>query len=118
MTTFTKKDTQAAQKIAGEILNQLGGNKFLSMTGCKNLMFGENEKAETVYIQMDLRKNESKANRLMITLELNDTYTMDFMKINLSAYNTSIKTMKCVKGVYHDKLQEIFTSVTGLNTKL
>ena len=44
--------------VANTILNQLGGNQFLAMTGCKNLLGFENG------LQMRIPKNGSKARRL------------------------------------------------------
>lgn len=32
--------TEERKQIAGEILRQLGGRKFVAMTGARNLMFG------------------------------------------------------------------------------
>ena len=57
-------------KVADIILEQLGGNKFLAMTGAKNLLADGNT------LRMTLPKNRSKANRLYITLDPDDTYTM------------------------------------------
>lgn len=57
--------------VANTILNQLGGNQFLAMTGCKNLMGFENG------LQMRIPQNGSKANFLKITLEADDTYKME-----------------------------------------
>ena len=49
--------------VANTILNQLGGNQFLAMTGCKNLLGFENG------LQMRIPKNGSKANFLKIMQE-------------------------------------------------
>ena len=107
-------------KIADIILQQLGGNKFLVMTGVKNLVADGNT------LRMTLPKNCSRANRLYITLDADDTYTMRFFKYTASRLNrktfmwtedkeTEVKT---VKGVYFDMLQDIFTEVTGMYTRL
>ena len=59
--------------IAGTILEQLGGNKFIAMTGASHFVSDGNT------LRMTLPKNGSKANRLYITLdEGTDTYTMHF----------------------------------------
>jgi len=50
------------------IVNQLGGKKFLAMTGCKNILALENG------VRMNLQKNISGANLLEVTLEPLDIY--------------------------------------------
>lgn len=106
--------------VANEILKQLGGNKFLAMTGANHLLSDGNT------LRMNLPKNASKANRLWITLNADDTYTMNFFKFTAGRLNkkTFVWTedkkvdVKEVKGVYCDMLQDIFTSVTGMYTSL
>ena len=107
-------------KIADIILEQLGGNKFLAMTGANHLVSDGNT------LRMNLPKNASKANRLWITLDADDTYTMNFFKFTAGRLNkktfawTEDKKVdvKEIKGVYCDMLQDIFTSVTGMYTHL
>ena len=107
-------------KIADIILEQLGGNKFLAMTGANHLVSDGNT------LRMNLPKNASKANRLRITLNADDTYTMNFFKFTAGRLNkktfawTEDKKVdvKEIKGVYCDMLQDIFTSVTGMYTHL
>ena len=106
--------------VANIILDQLGGNKFIAMTGAKNFLADGNT------LRMTLPKNMSKANRLYITLEADDTYTMYFFKFTAGRLNkktfefTEDKTteVKTVKGVYFDMLQDIFTQTTGMYTHL
>lgn len=97
-------------KIAENILNQLGGNKFIAMTGSKNFIDGGN------YLSMKLVPNKSKSKYLMITLDSNDTYTMEFFKVNSKTLQKT--TISSITGVYNDQLQKIFTETTGLYTKL
>lgn len=107
-------------KVADTILEQLGGNKFLAMTGANHLLSDGNT------LRMNLPKNASKANRLWITLNADDTYTMNFFKFTAGRLNkktfawTEDKKVdvKEIKGVYCDMLQDIFTSVTGMYTHL
>ena len=95
--------------IANTILAQLGGNKFIVMTGSKNFI------ASKESLTMTLTKNKVKAKYLRIVLDANDTYTMTFfsLKRNLDVLIKSEKT-----GIYFDQLQSIFTEVTGLDTHL
>lgn len=107
-------------KVADIILNQLGGNKFVVMTGSKNFLADGNT------LRMQLAKNMSKANRLWITLDADDTYTMRFFRYTAPRFNSKkltftdekITEVKTIKGVYCDMLQEIFTATTGLYTRL
>ena len=93
---------------AQTILQQLGGNKFLVMTGAHTLIDGGN------YLSMKLRKNQSGANYLRITLNAMDTYKMEF----LSLRGMDIKTKAEFDNIYNDQLQSIFTQVTGYYTSL
>lgn len=107
-------------RVADTILEQLGGNKFVVMTGAKNFISDGNT------LRMTLPKNMSKANRLYITLEADDTYTMHFFKFTAGRLNkktfefTEDKTteVRTIEGVYFDMLQSLFTEVTGMYTHL
>lgn len=95
-------------EIAKTILNQLGGNRFIMMTGSKNFISKSNG------LSMKLSRNKSGANYLNIELTPMDTYKMTFSSIR----SFNIKTKKELNGIYCDQLQEMFTYVTGLYTKL
>ena len=107
-------------RVTDIILEQLGGSKFLAMTGANHLLSDRNT------LRMNLPKNASKANRLWITLNANDTYTMNFFRFTAGKLNKKTFTwtedkkvnVKEFKGVYCDMLQDIFTSVTGMYTHL
>lgn len=96
-------------QVAQTILQQLGGNKFLAMTGSKNLASGSN------YLRMNLVTNKTKAKYLYIYLEANDTYRMEFVSVNR---NLDRVVKKEYTDVYFDQLQELFTEATGLYTSL
>lgn len=96
-------------QVANTILQQLGGNKFLVMTGSKNLVGMENG------LKMNLTRNKAKAKWLIVTLNSMDTYDMQFVSMDKS-YNTVTKAK--FEGVYSDMLQSIFTEATGLYTSL
>jgi hypothetical protein len=106
--------------VAMEILKQLGGNKFLAMTGAKQLTYDNNS------LNIKLPKNMSQANYLRITLNSLDTYDIRFYKVsggkmNMKTFVSSPiinKDIKVLNGVYCDQLQEIFTNVTGMYTSL
>jgi hypothetical protein len=107
--------------VAKEILNQLGGNKFIAMTGSKNFLYSS---ADPTYLSMHLTKNAIGAKFLKIQLTPMDTYTMTFSTTKkMMCPIIGIKTdtfiiIKEIEGVYCDMLQEMFTQVTGLYTSL
>lgn len=110
-------------EIAFTTLQQLGGNKFLVMTGSKAVLDGN-------ALHLRLVKNMSKANRLDVTLDGNDTYTMRFYFFRLQRCALDKKKgefriipeknedIEVLEGVYCDQLQDIFEQITGLYTTL
>ena len=93
---------------ATEILNQLGGKKFIAMTGSKEFIdMGDG-------LKMKLTSNKLKAQYLYIQLLQNDTYKMTFAKIVKMEWIVVSDTV----GVYADMLQKVFTEKTGLDTTL
>ena len=102
------------------ILEQLGGGRFLAMTGAKKLV-GDNNT-----LRMTLPRNGSKANRLWITLNGKDLYDMRFFRhrngrINLKTGELIPDKDDCEKvfnDIFCDQLQEIFTMYTGMYTHL
>ena len=101
--------------IAKTILQQIGGNHFIVMTGSKKFVdLGKG-------LRMSLSKNKTSANRLDIILdEGTDTYQMRFYRQALSKKTFEVKLTEIAQyeDVYCDMLEEIFTSVTGLYTRL
>lgn len=95
--------------VAKTIIEQLGGNKFIAMTGSKNFI------ADDYKLSMKLIRNKSKAQYLTITLNSMDTYDLIFFSADKN-FNRTVRAEK--KNIYHDQLEEIFTSITGLNTRL
>lgn len=93
--------------IAQAILAQLGGNKFLSMTGAKNLVNG----GETLSFAIPASNG---INHVAITLDCNDTYRVTFSKFRKLAL-TIVHTQG---DVYADQLRALFTDQTGLAVSL
>lgn len=92
--------------IAGTILNQLGGSKFITMTGAKSFLnLGDG---------LQFRIPTSKGiNSVRITLK-HDLYQVSFHKIK----GLEFDTVEAHFGVYVDNLRDLFTRVTGLVTSL
>ena len=107
--------------VAQTILQQLGGNKFIAMTGTKNFLSDGNK------LHMKLVTNISKSNYLTIELnELSDTYKMRFFKQSGGTMNKKTfefspikeKDIEILEDIYADQLQKTFTEITGLDTHL
>ena len=93
--------------IAETILAQLGGRKFLAMTGANALAWHPSA------LSFHFPHNKG-VNYCKITLTPMDTYDLEFGAIRKHVYTVR----KTIEGVYHDSLQEVFTEVTGLDTHL
>ena len=94
---------------AGEILRQLGGNRFIAMTGAKN--FTRNDATRAITFQIG--RNAAGINYVRITLNGNDTYDTEFLSVRAG----NIKVKSSEKDVYCDQLESTFTEHTGLYTR-
>lgn len=111
-----------SQQIASTILDQLGGRRFLVMTGAKNLLATGNG------LRFKIGRNASKANMVEITLNGLDLYDIRFFKyipsklvVNHAKQTAEWKpekneTVKEFSDIYCDQLQELFTETTGMYT--
>ena len=125
--------------IAKTIFQQLGGSRFVIMTGAKNFVdTGDG-------LRFTIGRNGSKANMVKITLNGDDTYKMQFIKNgkNINPYMLMVKyyeqgmtneqiekkvqeatrraeptMLKEYDGIYCDQLQDLFTEYTKLYTRL
>lgn len=129
--------------IATTIYNQLGGHKFVVMTGAKNMVAIENG------LRFNIGQNGSKANTVKVILNSDDTYTMQFIKqgrevneytillrymdkglseqdfnetvtkaIERAKKNAEPKILKEYNGLFFDQLQPLFTEYTKMYTRL
>ena len=104
-----KENKQEKLQIAKTILSQLGGNRFVAMTGAKS--FGYDSKGSSVSLQFRIGRNAKQVNIVKINyIRGKDLYEMEFYK--------GTKLLKKVSNVYADQLRKIFTKHTGLYTSL
>jgi len=103
-----KEGKLTESQVAKTILQQLGGNKFIAMTGAKNL--GSTNKS----LQFKIGRNSKSISHVIITLKSSDLYEMEFIRIR----GVKRTVVKKVKGVYNDQLGKIFTKYTGMNVRL
>lgn len=104
-------ESQLNEWRAEEVLQQLGGNRFIAMTGAKN--FVKNDPKKQITFKLG-RGAKNGINYIRITLTSMDLYNMEFIK----ARGTDIKVVVEKDGIYNDQLQDVFTQVTGLYTRL
>lgn len=123
------------QQIANTILQQLGGKRFLIMTGAKQLVAIENG------LRFRIGRNGSKANMVRIVLKADDTYKMEFIKIGNMTNRYAIlqkskdrddflckleaaekraepKVLEEYDGICCDQLEELFSDYTKLSTRI
>ena len=96
--------------VATTILQQLGGKRFIVMTGCKDFVGSENS------LFFKLPKKLNNITHVRITLDCDDTYQVEFTRWVAKSLEHRIESRKT--GIYCDMLQEEFTNETGLYTKL
>ena len=97
--------------VADTILQQLGGHRFRCMTGAKNFLAGD---AALIFTLP--RFAGVKVNKVVVTLDADDTYTVNFYRLTKRGLNC--ETLATVAGVYGDNLRDVFTAKTGLLTAL
>ena len=119
-----RKEITMNNYIAETILQQLGGHRFIVMTGAKNFIALQNG------LRFTIGRNASKANRVEITLNGLDLYDIKFIKHTpysmridhkrMTVTETQEKTVvvREFNDIFFDQLQELFTETTGLYTRL
>lgn len=98
----------AHTRIAKTILEQLGGNRFVIMTGAKQFVASENS------LTFRLPKAKLGINLVRIVLTPRDEYDVQFLKIR----GTNVTQVVKAEGVYVENLRDVFTDNTGLHTSL
>lgn len=96
--------------VAQTILQQLGGRRFIAMTGSKNMT------AHKDGLSFRLPSNFARGgiNYVKITLTPADLYHLEFCKVRKLEY----RVIETEDGVYAEDLQRMFTHATGLDTHL
>lgn len=97
--------------VANTILAQLGGGRFLTMTGAKNLVGSENSLSMRVN---SVNYDGKRVNVLTVTLDPSDTYIVRASYLRAR----TLTTVAEASDIYADQLQTVFTRLTGLHTSL
>jgi len=105
MTTAT---TQPYPKPYAVTIDQLGGvGRLATMIGARD--FVQDNDGRTIQFGF---KGSRKANKVRITLEASDTYTVEFFKYNRRTFECPI--VASFEDVHADMLRDVFESTTGL----
>jgi hypothetical protein len=96
-------------KVANAILQQMGYNRFISMTGAKNFV-GDDSSLKFSFPSC------RKANTCRITLNCKDLYDVEFFKFNRKTFDCP--SVGVFNNLYCDMLQGTFKEFTGLDTSL
>lgn len=98
--------------VAQTILAQLGGKRFMAMTGARQMVGS----ADSVSFTLPGTPGSVKEgiNVVRITLTPMDTYTVQFLRVRHGACHI----MATLEDLYADQLQDAFTRETGLATHL
>lgn len=99
-------------QVAQTILAQLGGKRFLAMTGAHSLSSGPSSLGFRIP-----RTNKGRFAGVRIELTPADMYDIHFIRLKQVDGVTSMDNVTH-EGIYCDQLQEIFTRETGLETSL
>ena len=105
-----RNDTTTAETI----LAQLGGPKFLAMTGARNLLSDERS------LSLSLPRGFARdgINRVTIALSEADLYTATFYRVGTARSGYRVEELARVEDLYAEDLRSTFTSKTGLETSL
>lgn len=97
-------------QVANTILQQLGGNRFLVMTGAKNLLGDEKS------LHFKVGRNDAKVTHVRITFNGLDLYDVEFFRV--AQRGLKVETLSSEHNVHVENLRDVFTAGTGLATSL
>jgi len=91
-----------------EVINQLGGGRFIAMTGAKDFFIGPKG------VVFKIGRNAKNVNYVRINLNSMDTYDIEFLQVR--KFKEKVKSK--ANGVYAEDLRNAFEQHTGLRTSL
>ena len=91
-----------------EVIQQLGGGRFIAMTGAKDFFLGPKG------MVFKIGRNSKGINYVRISLNFMDTYDIQFLQVR--KFKEKVKSE--AKGVYADMIRDVFEQHTGLRTSL
>lgn len=110
--------TTATLNVAEIILEQLGGQRFIAMTGARDILGSNGSKdfrGRLGSLQFRIGAGaKDRINSIRITLDANDTYTLEAYRIR----GTKITPVIDRSGLYAEDLRGAFISATGFDCTL
>lgn len=108
----TAEDREANREIARTILEQLGGKKFVVMTGASGFQPGN----RSLTFRLPAQGGWAKHGINIVSVQLNgfDLYDMQFKRF----YRLEVKLVEAATNVYAEDLQAVFTNHTGLRCRI
>ena len=101
---------ELTESVSKTILQQLGGNKFIAMTGAHGFV-----SHGTKGVSFRIGTNSKGINMVFIVYDRGrDLYNLEFGLFKAANY----KVKKKYKGVYADQIGDIFENATGMYIKL
>lgn len=110
--------TATHMAIANTLLAQLGGGRFIAMTGARESLALSADQHTMGGLQFSLPPSLAKdrINKVRIFLELSDTYKVEALAVNYRVHDFDVKG-SC-EGVFDDMLEAVFSDLTGLATRI
>ena len=96
---------------AATLIDQLGGNRFIAMTGAKEFVYDEKKSSLRFRIG---RGAKNKANIVTIRLNDMDLYDIEFHYLR----GINCRLISEHSDIYAEQLREMFTKETGFYTSL
>jgi len=106
-----EEEAGRSKEIADEILRQLGGRRFLVMTGARNLLAFDTLDAERKWPGLQVQFPHGNAKVMRIALAPDDTYVIQFM-------TRAGRITKEMDDIYSEVLQRVVSDYTGLALSL
>ena len=110
MSDMKEQSVNEARLDPQQLLQQLGGNRFIMMVGAKNLVVDKSKNE----LHMKIGRNAKGVSHVRIRLSSMDLYDMEFLQVRAG----KIKIKSKEKGVYADQLGKMFKKNTGMNVRL
>jgi len=101
---------QTDMTVSKEILAQLGGGRFIAMTGAKQFVGDD----ASLTFRLPSSMTKGRASGMRITLTADDAYTLETFKV----VRFEMRVLETCRGIYVEMLRPTFTRMTGLDTSL
>lgn len=105
--------TTETLRAASTIVEQLGGGRFVAMTGAKGFVALEETPERRAGVSFRIGRNAKAINWVRVSLTYADTYTVEFGR----GYKKA-RVVGTATDVYADMLGPVFESATGMYTHL